>query len=70
MSRSLVFLREAVAADGCWLAELWADLLRRGDEHDRLADMAQVICTAPWTPTSASSWPSTTAGSRGRCTYG
>ena len=46
MSRSLVFLREAVPADAERLADLWADLLRRGDEHDHVADMAQVIASA------------------------
>ena len=46
MSRSLVFVREAVAADAVLLADLWADVLRRGDEPDRLADMAHVVATA------------------------
>jgi GNAT superfamily N-acetyltransferase len=43
MSRSLVFVREAVAADVETLVDLWADLLRRGDEHDHRADMAEVV---------------------------
>ena len=47
MSRSLVFVREAVAADAARLVDLWADLLRRGDDHDNLADMEQVIEAAP-----------------------
>jgi GNAT superfamily N-acetyltransferase len=46
MSRSLVFLREAVPADAPVLAELWADVLRRGDECDHLTDMAHVIDVA------------------------
>ncbi|MBF4767383.1 GNAT family N-acetyltransferase [Nocardioides agariphilus] len=46
MSRSLVYVREAVAADAELLADLWADLLRRGDEHDRVADMSYVVTTA------------------------
>jgi GNAT superfamily N-acetyltransferase len=50
MSRSLVFVREAVAADAALLVDLWADLLRRGDEHDHLADMAQVIQVASEDP--------------------
>jgi GNAT superfamily N-acetyltransferase len=43
MSRSLVFVREAVPADAVRLAELWADLLRRGDDADHAADLAHVI---------------------------
>ena len=43
MSRSLVFVREAVPADAVRLAELWADLLRRGDGADHVADLTQVI---------------------------
>lgn len=50
MSRSLVFVREAVAADAPRLVELWADLLRRGDDHDHLADMTQVVETASSDP--------------------
>ena len=50
MSRSLVFVREAVAADAVLLADLWADLLRRGDDHDHLADMARVISAATEDP--------------------
>jgi len=43
MSRSLVFVREAVLADAVRLAELWSELLRRGDDTDHVADLAQVI---------------------------
>ena len=50
MSRSLVFVREAVAADAVLLADLWADLLRRGDEHDHLADLSRVIAAAAEDP--------------------
>ncbi len=50
MSRSLVFVRDAVAADVALLADLWADLLRRGDEHDHLADMAEVVASATADP--------------------
>jgi GNAT superfamily N-acetyltransferase len=46
MSRSLVFVREAVPADAVLLAELWSDLLRRGDEADHLADIGRVIASA------------------------
>ena len=45
MSRSLVFVREAVPADAVLLAELWADVLRRGDEPDHVADLTHVIET-------------------------
>lgn len=43
MSRSLVYLREATVADAPRLAELWADVLRRGDETDHVADMTAVV---------------------------
>ena len=43
MSRSLVFVREAVPADAVRLAELWTDQLRRGDEANHVADLTQVI---------------------------
>ncbi len=46
MSRSLVYVRDAVPADVVRLAELWADLLRRGDETDHVADLTQVVETA------------------------
>ena len=46
MSRSLVYLREAVPTDVPQLADLWTDVLRRGDEPDRHADMLQVVETA------------------------
>jgi GNAT superfamily N-acetyltransferase len=50
MSRSLVFVREAVPADAPRLVELWVDLLRRGDEADHVADLTQVIETAEQDP--------------------
>jgi GNAT superfamily N-acetyltransferase len=50
MSRSLVFVREAVPADAVRLAELWADLLRRGDEADHVDDLTHVIETAGQDP--------------------
>jgi ribosomal protein S18 acetylase RimI-like enzyme len=50
MSRSLVFLREAVPADAPRLAELWSDVLRRGDESDRVADMSEVVEAAAQDP--------------------
>ena len=37
MSRSLVFVRDALPADAAILSELWVDVLRRGDEAERLA---------------------------------
>jgi GNAT superfamily N-acetyltransferase len=50
MSRSLVFVREAVPADAVRLAELWVDLLRRGDHDDHVADLTQVIELAAQDP--------------------
>ena len=50
MGRSLVFVREAVPADAVRLAELWADLLRRGDEADHVDDLTHVIETAGQDP--------------------
>jgi GNAT superfamily N-acetyltransferase len=46
MSRSLVYLREASPADAPRLAELWVDVLRRGDAADRQADILRVVETA------------------------
>ena len=57
MSRSLVFVREAVPADAVRLAELWADLLRRGDVPTTSPTSKRVIETAASTPTSAWSSP-------------
>ena len=45
MSRSLVYLREASPADAPRLADLWGDVLRRGDDSDHLADMLRVVET-------------------------
>ena len=70
MSRSLVFLRDAIPADAAILAELWVDVLRRGDEADRVADIVRIVETAGQDPTSASSWRSTTAGSPAASTCG
>ena len=50
MSRSLVFVREAVPADAIGLAELWVDLLRRGDDADHVADLTEVIETVGQDP--------------------
>jgi GNAT superfamily N-acetyltransferase len=46
MSRSLVYLRDAVATDAPRLAELWSDVLRRGDQAEHVADMVRVVETA------------------------
>ena len=46
MSRSLVYLREASQADVPRLADLWGDVLRRGDDSDHHADMLRVVETA------------------------
>ena len=50
MSRSLVFLRDALPADAETLAELWVDVMRRGDEAERLADLVRVVETAGQDP--------------------
>ena len=50
MSRSLVFLREAVPADAALLADLWLEVLRRGDEADHVADLARIVETAAEDP--------------------
>ena len=50
MSRSLVFLRDALPADAAILAELWVDVLRRGDEAERIADLVRVVETASQDP--------------------
>ena len=43
MSRSLVFLRDAVCSDATRLAELWVDVVRRGDLADRTADLERIV---------------------------
>jgi GNAT superfamily N-acetyltransferase len=43
MSRSLVFLREALSTDAALLAQLWVDVLRRGDETDHVSDLVRVV---------------------------
>ncbi len=50
MSRSLVYLRDANLADVARLAELWVDVLRRGDETDHVADMLRVVESAAADP--------------------
>ena len=50
MSRSLVFLRDASPADAAVLARLWADVLRRGDEAERIADLVRVVESASQDP--------------------
>ncbi len=50
MSRSLVTIRTAVPADAPFLAELWSAALRRGERHEQLADVEQVIRTADASP--------------------
>ena len=50
MSRSLVFLRDALPADAAILAELWTDVLRRGDEAERVADLVRIVETAGQDP--------------------
>jgi GNAT superfamily N-acetyltransferase len=46
MSRTAVSLREATAADAQFLAELWADVLRRADRQEQVADLELIIKNA------------------------
>jgi GNAT superfamily N-acetyltransferase len=46
MSRSQVSLRTAVLADAPYLADLWADVLRRASREDQVADVERVIAAA------------------------
>jgi GNAT superfamily N-acetyltransferase len=50
MSRSLVFLRDALPADAAILSELWVDVLRRGDEAERVADLVRIVEAAGQDP--------------------
>ena len=50
MTRSLVALRCATPADAAALTDLWAEVLRRGDRDEQLADMATVIERAATSP--------------------
>lgn len=43
MNRSLVTLRCALPSDAAELAVLWADVLRRADHEDQVADLVQII---------------------------
>lgn len=46
MSRTAVSLREATAGDAHFLAELWADVLRRADRQEQVADLEIIIKNA------------------------
>jgi predicted N-acetyltransferase YhbS len=50
MMRSLVSLRAALPSDAPLLAELWADVLRRAEHPERVADLLKVIETAAESP--------------------
>ncbi len=50
MTRSLVSLREAELSDAPFLADLWADALRRADHADHVSDLEQVIKDAAASP--------------------
>ena len=50
MMRSLVSLRTALPSDASVLAELWADVLRRADHAERIADLVKVIEAAAESP--------------------
>ena len=43
MMRSQVSLRCAVPADADGLVEVWADVVRRAERHDQVADLVQII---------------------------
>ena len=43
MSRSLVTLRCAMPSDAPLLAELWSEVLRRGDREEQVADLLTVL---------------------------
>ena len=43
MTRSLVTLRCAIPSDAPLLAELWSEVLRRGDSDEQVADLLTVI---------------------------
>ena len=70
MMRSLVSLRTALPSDASVLAELWADVLRRADHAERIADLVKVIEAAAESPATGWSSPSTTARSRAPYTCG
>ncbi len=50
MSRSLVTVRSAEVADAPFLVELWADVLRRADPAELLADVEAVVKEAAVSP--------------------
>lgn len=50
MTRSLVTLRAAEAADAPFLAELWSGSLRRAEPQELVADLEQVIKAATASP--------------------
>lgn len=50
MSRTLVTLRCADASDAPFLADLWADSLRRADRQEQLADLEVIIRAAADSP--------------------
>ena len=50
MTRSLVTLRRATPSDAAVLADLWTDVLRRGEPAEQVADLAAVIELAATAP--------------------
>lgn len=50
MSRSLVSLREAEISDAPFLADLWADALRRAEHAEQVSDLEQVVKDAAASP--------------------
>jgi GNAT superfamily N-acetyltransferase len=50
MTRSLVSLRLAVLSDAPYLAEVWADVLRRTGPEDQIADLESVLADLDESP--------------------
>src|SRR5689334_21286853 len=51
MTRTLVSLRSAVAADAPDLAELWTDVIRKVGPEDQVADLEAVVARVAESPT-------------------
>lgn len=50
MGRSAITTRGAGQEDSVWLAELWADLLRRADRSEQVADLELIVKRAAASP--------------------
>lgn len=51
MSRSSLTLRDATAEDAARLAQLWTDVIRRGDPEEQAGDVERVIVSVAEDPT-------------------